>query len=75
MNWIVSRWRRFRAVGAALRQLREFNRTHKGTLLATSRKSLNRIYDQGGEPALKDLIVNVEYFQRREREVLGIMKS
>lgn len=71
MKWL----KRFSAVSAYLRRVREFNRTTKGTRIATDRRSAGTAYDKGGQEALDHLVALMVDFGKREEEFLPKTES
>ncbi len=71
MKWL----KRFSAVSAYLRRVREFNRTTKGTRIATNRRSAGSTYDQGGQEALDHLVALMIDFGKGEEKFLSKTES
>ncbi len=67
MKWL----KRFCAVNAYLRRVREFNRTTKGTRIAANRKSAGATYDRRGQEALDHLVTLMIDMGRREEELFS----
>lgn len=71
MEWV----KRFCAVSAYLRRVREFNSTTKGTKIATTRRTAGITYDRGGQEALDQLVAGMIDMGRREEKFLGKTES
>lgn len=67
MKWL----RRFFAVIVHRRRVREFNRTTKGTQIASSWKSASAIYDYGGNEALNQVMTRMMELRRQEEDILA----
>lgn len=70
MEWV----KRFCAVSAYLRRVREFNRTTKGTRIATTRRTAGITYDRGGQKALDQLVTGMVEMGRRDEKFLATME-